>query len=325
MPNASPESAATVCLREHSWKGYRCSSRLVCSPQPRLSPVLLVGGAFQRKEDWGRLEQSLLAHADVITVDPPGWGTSDLLPDTYGVDFLADALDQMLDDLGLSQVNVVAGSYGTAMAYRLAQAHPDRVAQLGLVGTMTAIPDDAANAFRATLELLEEGRMEEFASTTVDLSLTRHVDADVTIRRKVLRRILINRVRTASVEELAKYAANTRRLLSGTLVDATVPPAQPALVLTGEHDTLTTPRMCYEFATICADSWFAVIKQADHLVHMQRSAEVADLLTRFFEGRHFIGQPYVRVVQRVRRPASPADQRAAGQVAAEAELRLSSR
>src|SRR5688572_26006360 len=92
-PGTRPE----VTVTEHKWDGYRCESRIVrATSEPRLAPVLLVGGAFQRKEDWGRIEQGLLAHCDVVTVDLPGWGTADLLPESYGVDFLADALNHIL-------------------------------------------------------------------------------------------------------------------------------------------------------------------------------------------------------------------------------------
>ena len=85
IPLAEPE------VREHTFDGYRYESRVVQGAATGLAPVVLVGGAFQRKEEWGRLERGLLAHADVVTVDLPGWGTADLLPETYGADFLAGA------------------------------------------------------------------------------------------------------------------------------------------------------------------------------------------------------------------------------------------
>ncbi|WP_141754280.1 alpha/beta fold hydrolase [Streptomyces agglomeratus] len=70
--------------------------------------MLLIGGAFQRKESWGRCEEVFLANMDVFTVDPPGWGAADLLPETYGVDFLADAVCHMLDERGAGQVTRAA-------------------------------------------------------------------------------------------------------------------------------------------------------------------------------------------------------------------------
>ncbi|MEU7011324.1 hypothetical protein [Streptomyces sp. NPDC046332] len=43
---------------------------------------------------------------------------------------------------------MLAGSYGSAIAYEIARRHPDRVGRMVLVGTMTAIPDHAQVAMR---------------------------------------------------------------------------------------------------------------------------------------------------------------------------------
>lgn len=132
MPNpTTPTSSMTdrvlPVVAAHSWQGFHCESRLVRTDSPGLAPVVLVGGAFQTKESWGRVEAEFLAHADVFTVDLPGWGRADVLPEDDGVEFLADALRHMLDEAGLDAVNLVGGSYGTAITYTFAQRHPDRV------------------------------------------------------------------------------------------------------------------------------------------------------------------------------------------------------
>ncbi|WP_354644572.1 alpha/beta fold hydrolase [Kitasatospora camelliae] len=35
----------------------------------------------------------------------------------------------MLSEIGLDRVNILGGSYGTALAYRIAQIHPERVTE----------------------------------------------------------------------------------------------------------------------------------------------------------------------------------------------------
>src|SRR5699024_6019598 len=108
--------------------------RMVHSVEPRFDPVVLIGGAMQRKEDWGRIERGLLDGADVICPDLPGWGAADLLPPQHGSELLAGALRHLLDELELERVNIFAGSYGTAIAYRLAQTDPERIARMVLAG-----------------------------------------------------------------------------------------------------------------------------------------------------------------------------------------------
>ncbi|MER7729086.1 hypothetical protein [Streptomyces sp. NPDC096323] len=50
-----------------------------------------------------------------------------MLPETYGADFLADAICHMLDECGVGLVNVLAGSYGSAIGYEIARRYPGRV------------------------------------------------------------------------------------------------------------------------------------------------------------------------------------------------------
>ncbi|WP_329571259.1 alpha/beta fold hydrolase [Kitasatospora sp. NBC_01266] len=287
-------------MSRHEWQGFHCESRLVRSVAPRIAPMVLIGGAFQTKESWGRLEREFLAHGDVFTVDLPGWGAGNVLPDRYGADFLADALGHMLDEVGLASANLVGGSYGTAIAYRLAQRQPERVERMVLVGTMTSIPAHARIAMRRTLDLLDERRMTEFSEATVRFLVNDDRIACVTAGTRV-RRFLLRRMLSLSDEDIEKHRANTMRLLRHEMLDPSRPPAMPVLVTTGEHDTFTTPDLCRDLAATCADSWFTQVADADHMLPLERPVELAELTTRFLAGESLAGLAYCRGLERISR------------------------
>lgn len=67
---------------------------------PRFTPTLFVSGAFQTMDSWARFARAFAEHTTVLLCDPPGMGTSDLLPAEVGVDFLAGCLEQVLDESG---------------------------------------------------------------------------------------------------------------------------------------------------------------------------------------------------------------------------------
>jgi pimeloyl-ACP methyl ester carboxylesterase len=296
----APSVPQPAVVRSHVWEGYHCESRLVRTSAPRMAPLLMIGGAFQRKETWGRIEREFLAHMDVLTVDPPGWGAGDLLPDHHGVDSLADAVCQMLDENGLPEVNIIGGSYGTAIAYRIAQRHPGRVLRVALIGTMTSIPAHARAAMRRTIEHLEARRMEEYAQGAVDILMNRDRLAGIESGARV-RRFLLRRLANLPEGEAAQTCANTYRLLNHEMVDATRPPVPPVLVATGEYDSFTTPELCRQVAEACTESWFVEVAGADHMLFLERTVELADLVTRFLAGLPLEGLSYCRGVERVRR------------------------
>lgn len=286
-------------VHTHRWEGFGYCSRVSRAADPRLDPVVLIGGAMQRKEDWGRIEQGLLGSADVVCPDLPGWGEADLLPARYGSELLAGALRHLLDDLGLERVNLFAGSYGTAIAYRLAQTDPERIARMSLVGTMSAIPDAARPGMLGILDLIASGES-ELGPKAVETLMNEDPRVDVA-SAAVVRRILMLRFGNLTEQELDRFVANTQRLLERELIDTSVEPAVPALFMVGEHDTLTPPELCRELALTCPESWFVMMRRADHLMHLERSGEVVDLVTRFFAKRDITGLPYAAAVEDLRR------------------------
>jgi pimeloyl-ACP methyl ester carboxylesterase len=293
-----PRNAATPQEFKHRLAGYTYWSRRRFSDSPRLAPVVLIGGALHRKEDWGRVEQGLLDHADVVCPDLPGWGRADLLPPYLGPDIPAEALVRLLDDLGIERVNLFAGSYGSSVGYRLAQTHPERIDRMVLAGTMGGIPLESRPMMRASVALAERGRREHFGRTAVDALMSPHPDI---ASKAVVRRIIAMRFDAADEADLAKFIANTNRLLSRDLIDPSIPPVVPTLFTTGEHDTLTPPELCRELALTCPESWYVELARADHLIHLERPAQLVDLMLRFFSCEPLEDLPYATAVEDLRR------------------------
>ncbi|HEX6524359.1 MAG TPA: alpha/beta fold hydrolase, partial [Streptosporangiaceae bacterium] len=120
---------------------------------PSAAAIVLPGGAFQRKESWGPLKSLLADTFSVVTVDLPGWGEADLLPESYGIDFLTDSLQVLLRFAGHHAVHLFGGSYGSAIAYRYVQKYPCAVHSPVFAGTITKITAEISAALRYSLEL----------------------------------------------------------------------------------------------------------------------------------------------------------------------------
>jgi len=292
-PGRKPE------IREHRHQGFRYESRQRRSNSPSLAPVVLVGGGFQRKESWGRVEEGMLSVADVIATDLPGWGAADTLPAAYGADTLAGSLERMLDDLGTGPVNLLASSYGSSIAYRLAQTRPDLVQRMILVGVMCTVPERHRALFAHLADLMEKGDLERFTEIFLDTVMPPETSADV-LAAKTVRRLLTRLLTSTGASEAAKFITNTRRLLRGRVVDTGAGPTVPTLVATGEHDILTTPGHCRELATTCPQSWYVEVRRADHMIHLERPDAMVDLMTRFYSDDLIKALPYASTIEDLR-------------------------
>jgi pimeloyl-ACP methyl ester carboxylesterase len=288
-------SRVEITVAQYRGYGYDC--RTLVNPEPELLPIVLVGGAFQEKNAWGRLETLLAGSASVVTVDLPGWGDADLLPARYSTAFLAEALHHVLQLAGHRRAHVFGGSYGGAIAFRLAQQYPQLVQSLALMGTGAAVDEPLRSGLLRTIALLRADRVEEFAQYSVSL-LTNDDPAARIIRGPAVRRILTGVFDGISADDAAKFIENTLRLLKHELHGAYPLVTVPVLLGTGEHDDFTTPRQCRALGRYCTDARFTALRNADHAVHLEVPDALADLLLRFFSGRSLDGSAAWHSVQR---------------------------
>jgi pimeloyl-ACP methyl ester carboxylesterase len=278
----SAPSGAPV-IRSLRYCGFRCSVRTLPHPDPELAPIVLVGGAFQRLDGWGRVEARLAERTTLITVDPPGWGGADLLPARYGYAFIAHALRHLLDAAGHRRIHLFGGSYGAAVAFRYARLYPADVESVALIGAAARLPRPLRAKLRRVVSLLHSGRRDQFAAAATDLVLARTPGAEVA-RGHAVRRILHGIFHRADGAAAEIFAANTQRLLGGGLYPPGPPLHLPVLLGTGEHDRFTSPHLCQEVAAHCTDSRFVLLPDADHAVHLEVPDALSDLLLGFFRG-----------------------------------------
>ena len=277
-------------LYEVVHRGYRVLGRVRENPAPTAPPVLLVGGAMQRKEGWGRVETVLGRESSVVTVDLPGWGAAGLLPAQFDMVFLADALAAALRAAAVGAVHVFGGSYGSVVTYQLGRRHPSLVRRLALFGALGRIPASMRPRLTGTIGLLRDGRHDRFAHEVVEAMLNQ--DPGIRLaRRGTVERILFTLFGRLGPLEAAQYEQNTLRLLAPGRFDPSPPPGVPLLFGVGEHDSFTTVRDCRAFAQSCPGAAFVRLRESDHPVHLRCPDELAGVLRRFFGGADLAGVP----------------------------------
>ena len=100
--------------------------------------TVLIHGLGGFAESWRHNIPGLARHGRVIAFDLPGAGRSGKPRRAYTLEFLAQALDRLLDALGVDRVHLVGHSMGGAVAARYVLDRPGRVERLALLGA--AVP-----------------------------------------------------------------------------------------------------------------------------------------------------------------------------------------
>lgn len=95
-------------------------------------PLVILHGLFGTLENWGSQVKTLSVHYQVIAVDLRNHGRS---PHTATISYpeMAQDIIDLLDQLGLQQVDLLGHSMGGKVAMQLALNHPQRVNRLIVV------------------------------------------------------------------------------------------------------------------------------------------------------------------------------------------------
>lgn len=295
-PGQRSPAEVRVEERQFTFEGFTYHCRVAHAGSPTTEPLVLLGGSSQNRYAWLRHEKWLAAYATVITVDLPGYGEADFLPASHGMDFLAANVRHMFEELDVPRANLVGSCFGGAIALRFAQHYPGYVAKLALVGMTKVIPDDYATAVPRWARMLELGDRAQIATELVQRFMSPPGTGAVH-KHQAVSRLLYGQFMAQSESDILKSVEHNTRLMSHDWYRDEPVPAVPALVCTGEYDTLCTPAMGRDVAAVLPAAAFTTIKHADHLAPVERMPEFCDLITRFCSNQPLTDLPYTNPIE----------------------------
>jgi len=244
-----------------------------------LPPVVLLHGWGADSRALTALADLLGAHASVMALDLPGFGTH------AAVDFPRD-LVALLDFLEarVAPGSVLVGwSLGGALALRLAERFPSRVRAVVSIATNPcfvrradwphAMAAETFRAFRAGVAVGPERQLERFGA--LQARGDRH-------EREVLRQLRRTRAGTATPENLLR-ALDTLATLD---LRATLPTlAQPVLHILGNSDLLVPPQVADDYRRLQPRASIFSIDGAAHAPFLSEPRLVAARIVDFLLAR----------------------------------------
>jgi pimeloyl-ACP methyl ester carboxylesterase len=246
--------------------------------------LILLHGLASSIYTWADVIPALAEDHDVVAVDLPGFGGSDIPEELSSSVYPATVL-ALMDRLGISRATLVGNSLGGSVAVVLAARHPERVRRLVLIDAAGFNLDPS----RRPLIL----RLIGFAPVPAAL------DA-LPIRRRVvtaaLRQVFHERSRVTP-EKIEEYLAPLARPGATEAIRSLLnQPASfglpalvrevrvPTLIIWGRNDRWVPVADADRFASAIPAARKVVLEECGHLPQEERPAEVARLLEEFDPG-----------------------------------------
>jgi len=244
-------------------------------------PVVLVHGIASSIYTWAEVLPALAHSHDVIALDLPGFGGSDI-PADFSAERYPALLRSFLDALGLARVTLVGHSLGGAVASAFAAAEPSRLERLVLVDAagFNLSPADRPWLLRvlgwpgaaAVLDALPVRRR------LLDLGLRQvfHDDARVTPER--VEEYLAPLARPGASGFMARLLGNGNAMGLPAAVGRI---RAPTLIVWGRQDTWVPIRDADRFQSAIPGARKAVIEACGHVPQEERPQELIALLRDF--------------------------------------------
>ncbi len=248
----------------------------VCKP-----PLVLLHGLFLTHHTFSRIIPQLAVDRRVVALDLPGAGDSDrpnaAQVDDYSFEWLADAITETLEALGVSACTLVGHDFGGTLALVLASKQPDRVRELFLLsplaltvslplqGALAIAPSLGLEVFRRTLRRADFVRFFEQGLSTPELldEGDAHVFWD---------RLCRWGGREAAYAMLAQMPSVVR------LRDRFASVSVPTTLVWGDRDQIVPPDHATRLAALLPNASEAIIDGCGHNPAYERPNELAKML-----------------------------------------------
>ncbi|WP_417725986.1 alpha/beta fold hydrolase [Roseovarius sp.] len=238
--------------------------------------VLIHGLGLSRNSTWGVIAPLLAQRFRVLSYDLPGHGESAPHTGPLTLTTLATQIITLMDRLGLPKAALTGFSLGGMINRRVALDHPTRVSAVAILNS----PHERAPELQARVEEQARDASAGGPAATIDAALDRwftpefrsQSPAEVEAIRK-----------TVLATDPASYAAHRLLLAQGVteLIQPTPPLHLPALVMTCENDSGSTPEMAHAIAREIAQSHCLILPGLRHLGLIEAPQAFAGRLTQF--------------------------------------------
>ncbi|MBI3984150.1 alpha/beta hydrolase [Candidatus Microgenomates bacterium] len=231
--------------------------------------VLMLHGWMSDSQTFSQLVQQLSGTYDVIRLDLPGFGDSELPPSSWGLSEYVAFIVAFLEKLKIERLHAIIGhSLGGRIVIKAVgsgQLKADRLVLLGSHGI---------NQSRSM-----RNRLYWLAAKTGKV-VTKPLPAKIKVK---LRQRLYRRVGATDYLQAGALQQTFLNIIREDVRPEAAMITAPTLLIYGQDDEVTPPEFGKTFQRLIEGSKLEVISQAGHFVHEDQLPIVAKLVTEFLQ------------------------------------------
>jgi len=237
-------------------------------------PLVCLHGVGSYLEAWSGVVERLKRLCTIVSFDLRGHGQSSKVKGRYEIDdFVQDTL-ALARHAGFDSFHLAGFSLGGLIAQRVALTHPDRVSRLVLLSTVAGRTPEEQARVQARLQALQVNE----AGAHYDASMSRYFTAAFQAQHPQL----MDELRRRDLQNDRGCFAAAYRVLAETDHAGILDQIRcPTLIVTGEHDDGSNPRMARYMHERIRGSQLNILPGLRHSILIEAPAQVASVMADF--------------------------------------------
>lgn len=239
-------------------------------------PIVLLHGYCEDRQMWDHFIP-LLPSAQYITIDLPGFGDSEIIPD-ISIKEMAEVVMAILKELKIDKLILIGHSMGGYISLAFAEKFPSTLIGLGLFHTHPYADTDLQKASRnKSIDFLQRNGSAHYAKQLIP----KLFPAGFTRFNNFLINNLIYRASRFPLEALigGQQAMRDRPDRSEILTKVTF----PVHFIIGKKDTTVDEKKAIEQTTLADNSLIHILPDVGHMGMFERPKKTAMMVTQFIK------------------------------------------
>lgn len=240
-------------------------------------PILLIHGVGARLNNWDDIAGILSRSFTVVRYDLRGHGNTSKILGPYSLEMFANDAEELLNHLNITRTHVAGHSLGGMVAITLAANHPRRVDRLAILSAAAGRTEEESRKVVERIDVIASGIPGDHFRNSLSRWFTDEFRA--------ANPALMEQYATRSEEnDPACYAAAYTVLATSEVESVLYRVKSPTLVVTGEFDLGSNPRMARVIHAGITGSELRILPKLRHSILVEAPCEVSRLLEPFFSG-----------------------------------------
>ena len=144
------------------------SSKIHFTSQGTGRPLVLLHGFLESSSIWKPFVKKWLQTRQVISIDLPGHGQSEVVEKVHTMELMADVVALVVNQLGLSQIDLVGHSMGGYVSLAYLDQYPKKVSKLILVNSSSGADSEERKNTRDRAAALVKKNKAAFVSMAIN-------------------------------------------------------------------------------------------------------------------------------------------------------------